>query len=746
MPTAMIGPKFYAWDDNGNPLAFGKVHTYQAGTNKRKATFTGENGETANSNPVILNASGYASIYLAGAYKIVVTDANDVPVWSADPVTDVTQRQSDFINERDAAYLGPKKIRINGDATAFYEIGRAVRVALSTGFQYGFVRSAQYGADFTIIDLNGPVSLDPSVVSAAGGLVTSALFGGFPAEQVADFGFLRQELNENSGAELVRTADGRTVQKRFDELGDDYLTLATGDQVLDDHNQDTKAHPALTNFLVKLTQDAQTAADVAMFDSNIYETVLLGIANTAPGEFFYVVSEQDDEFVVLYKNVSDSGTGVLRTVAFAGSEATKTLAADAYNSVYNAGFSVEVDGLAPGEPGFLSVVLFGKRSGGSFTQLASETYSSNLDGTTASYPGQSLSGVLLNAGENAVFKLELTTGTTGTLTVGNLTYQEGNPADAADPIKTFPTANAMQAFIQSATNEADRAKTEADRAQAAADAAEATSIAYAVDAAAAQAAIDADVLSVDNAAIFAKALIDGYEQSVETEAINAINAIESLGWLPVGTFAAGFTFTSLLDVGLDNDGNWWSWSGEFPQVVDAGTDPTLNPNFKLRGDGVLRSDLAAPGSDVLIADVEAQQVAFTSDLVRYGASLSQPQFGGLTPTKQNAILKISDTRYRAFVHLGGRTWQVCDLVNSGLDSEGNTTPYGWSKTDVNDYVEPIVWGDAGVTSSGSSFELTSTDSVPYIGHKALQLQAVAAYIEVELTVNQAGANLYLNYT
>ena len=81
MAVSIIGPKFYAWDSNtGKPLAFGKVYTYQAGTNTPKATFTTEGGETQNANPVILNGAGYADIYLNGSYKIVVKDANDVEV------------------------------------------------------------------------------------------------------------------------------------------------------------------------------------------------------------------------------------------------------------------------------------------------------------------------------------------------------------------------------------------------------------------------------------------------------------------------------------------------------------------------------------------------------------------------------------------------------------------------------------------------------------------------------------------
>ena len=55
MPQAMIMPKKLFHDKNGKPLAFGKVYTYQAGTVIPKETFTNENGDIANTNPVILN-------------------------------------------------------------------------------------------------------------------------------------------------------------------------------------------------------------------------------------------------------------------------------------------------------------------------------------------------------------------------------------------------------------------------------------------------------------------------------------------------------------------------------------------------------------------------------------------------------------------------------------------------------------------------------------------------------------------
>lgn len=495
MPTAMIGPKFYAFDDNGNPLSGGKVFTYQAGTNKPKATFTGEDGSVQNTNPVILNAAGYAAIHLAGAYKIVLKDANDVVVWTADPVTDAAQRQSDFINEQDACYLGPKKIRINGDLTGFYELGRAVRIATNTGFQYGFVRAATFGAGFTIIDLNGPVSLTPGVISAAGGLVTSALFGGFSAEQVADFGFLRQELKSDAGAGMVGTTGGKSVQKRFDTLAEDYLTHERATEVLQEHNDDANAHPGLTGFLIQLTNKAQAAVDAAVFGENLFNTVQEGITATTPGQFFFVPSSEDTEALILYRNISDQGSGVLRTLNFSAGQATKTLVADAFNAQYTMNFSATVNDVAGGEPGFLEVRLQAKKAGGTFTTIATENYNSFGLGRQ-NYPGQQLTGSFPNAGKNAVFRI--VTDGTGSASATTLTYTEGNPEDAAEPVKTFPTQQAMVNFIAEAEAEADRAKDEADRAEAAANAAEATAQDYEIHADQAKAQIDTEVTGFQN--------------------------------------------------------------------------------------------------------------------------------------------------------------------------------------------------------------------------------------------------------
>lgn len=68
-------------DANGRPLAGGKVSFYSVGTNTPKDTYQDDQLTILNTNPVILNARGEASIYGSGAYRQVLRDASDVLIW-----------------------------------------------------------------------------------------------------------------------------------------------------------------------------------------------------------------------------------------------------------------------------------------------------------------------------------------------------------------------------------------------------------------------------------------------------------------------------------------------------------------------------------------------------------------------------------------------------------------------------------------------------------------------------------------
>jgi hypothetical protein len=89
MATATLSPapKLQFFDAAGNPLVGGKLYSYAAGTSTPLATYTGNSTTTANSNPVVLNSRGEASVWLSSSYyKLKLTDSNDVEIWTVDNV------------------------------------------------------------------------------------------------------------------------------------------------------------------------------------------------------------------------------------------------------------------------------------------------------------------------------------------------------------------------------------------------------------------------------------------------------------------------------------------------------------------------------------------------------------------------------------------------------------------------------------------------------------------------------------
>lgn len=83
-------PKFTGLDNEGNPLVGGKVFTYQAGTTTPATTYTDQALTVPNTNPIILDAGGRATVYLAAAsYKFIVKDADGATIYSQDDIQSV---------------------------------------------------------------------------------------------------------------------------------------------------------------------------------------------------------------------------------------------------------------------------------------------------------------------------------------------------------------------------------------------------------------------------------------------------------------------------------------------------------------------------------------------------------------------------------------------------------------------------------------------------------------------------------
>jgi hypothetical protein len=109
--------QFFAND--GTPLAGGQLSTFAGGTSTPLATFTDSTGLVLNSNPIILDAAGRASIWLSGgvAYKFVMKDSGGVTLWTQDNivvpvlanVSTIAMRKGtgagDYTNNNTGAYI-----------------------------------------------------------------------------------------------------------------------------------------------------------------------------------------------------------------------------------------------------------------------------------------------------------------------------------------------------------------------------------------------------------------------------------------------------------------------------------------------------------------------------------------------------------------------------------------------------------------------------------------------------------------
>lgn len=114
-PIGGAGWQFF--DNNGTPLAGGKLYTYAAGTTTPQTTYTTSSGGIAQTNPIVLDAAGRVpgsnEIWLTDGqkYKFILTTSTDVQLWSVDNISGV----NDFSSLQPIIYNGSG----NGVTTAF---------------------------------------------------------------------------------------------------------------------------------------------------------------------------------------------------------------------------------------------------------------------------------------------------------------------------------------------------------------------------------------------------------------------------------------------------------------------------------------------------------------------------------------------------------------------------------------------------------------------------------------------------
>lgn len=113
------------FDDNGEtPLAGGKLYSYAAGTSTPIATYTDEGGGTPNTNPVVLDSSGYANIWLgSNAYKLVLEDADGNVLRTVDDVLSISQQIAEQIDLEGALAAANNLSDLESIPTALKNLG-----------------------------------------------------------------------------------------------------------------------------------------------------------------------------------------------------------------------------------------------------------------------------------------------------------------------------------------------------------------------------------------------------------------------------------------------------------------------------------------------------------------------------------------------------------------------------------------------------------------------------------------------
>lgn len=198
----------------------------------------------------------------------------------------------------------------------------------------------------------------------------------------------------------------------------------------------------------------------------------------------------------------------------------------------------------------------------------------------------------------------------------------------------------------------------------------------------------------------------------------------SQGWDQIGTFTAGFTYTSPNQVGQDADGNWWRWNGSFPKVVTAGALPSSDANYKLVGDGVLRSDLSQADGASLVGygDQTVEQQLDKADLNIFPIS----KFGGVDDYNGTTGTNNFQAVFDAFTELASRGGKLY-----------------FPKTATGVY---FISGEDDRLTDGSGIELICDDGVSFafVGEDTpLITRNIKVNREVKVLINNQNFNFYL---
>ncbi|MHB1098436.1 MAG: C1q-like domain-containing protein [Burkholderiales bacterium] len=184
-------PRQQYLDANGNPYSGAKLFTYAAGSSTKQATYTDNTGETANSNPIILDASGRTpyGIWLTSGlyYKFILAPSTDTDpptsaIFTEDVVTGVNDTTTPAALSTSAqwvasgltpTYVSGTQFTLVGDQTANFHVGRRLRFTVTAGTVYGEISVSAFTTLTTVTVVLDSGALDSGLSAVDVGILTA---------------------------------------------------------------------------------------------------------------------------------------------------------------------------------------------------------------------------------------------------------------------------------------------------------------------------------------------------------------------------------------------------------------------------------------------------------------------------------------------------------------------------------------------------------------------------------------------
>jgi hypothetical protein len=180
-----LGPKPQFMLASGLPANGYKLFFYAAGSSTKQNTYTDSTGNTANSNPIVLNSLGQPATeiwFAAGeSYKVVLAPSNDTdppasPVWSIDNlegINDATVTIDQWVTSGvTPTYVSGTQFTVPGDQTSAFHVGRRVKCTVTAGTVYGYISVTAYTSLTTVTVVLDSGSLDSGLSAVQLGLLT----------------------------------------------------------------------------------------------------------------------------------------------------------------------------------------------------------------------------------------------------------------------------------------------------------------------------------------------------------------------------------------------------------------------------------------------------------------------------------------------------------------------------------------------------------------------------------------------